>query len=307
MTMKQARSLLVGASLCLPLAACHQKTDLPEVTSASATVATEAVPPETTVQTVPETQALTMPELSDSSFVPVTDYIPDMLVELKYASQDNFTGQTIYEFEDAFARFGTVKKLAEVQESLHEVGLGLKIWDAFRPVAAQFRLWEVCPDDTYVADPRKGYSNHSRGNAVDVALVDLEGREVEMPTQFDDFSGKADRNYADCTETAADNARLLQDVMQKHGFVPYYGEWWHFADEEKYPVEEVFEPVRRTQYRVKGQEAVLWAEPDEQSQVVTLLSEGEDLEVLGWYADYALVRFGAVRGYTQKANLEPVS
>lgn len=307
MTMKQALSLLVGASLCLPLAACRQKTDLPEVTSASVTVATEAVPPETTVQTVPETQALTMPELSDSSFVPVTDYIPDMLVELKYASQDNFTGQTIYEFEDAFARFGTVKKLAEVQESLHEVGLGLKIWDAFRPVAAQFRLWEVCPDDTYVADPRKGYSNHSRGNAVDVTLVDLEGREVEMPTQFDDFSGKADRNYADCTETAADNARLLQDVMQQHGFVPYYGEWWHFADEEKYPVEEVFEPVRRTQYRVKGQEAVLWAEPDEQSQVVTLLSEGEDLEVLGWYADYALVRFGAVRGYTQKANLEPVS
>lgn len=307
MTMKQALSLLVGASLCLPLAACRQKTDLPEVTSASVTVATEAVPPETTVQTVPETQALTMPELSDSSFVPVTDYIPDMLVELKYASQDNFTGQTIYEFEDAFARFGTVKKLAEVQESLHEVGLGLKIWDAFRPVAAQFRLWEVCPDDTYVADPRKGYSNHSRGNAVDVTLVDLEGREVEMPTQFDDFSGKADRNYADCTETAADNARLLQDVMQQHGFVPYFGEWWHFADEEKYPVEEVFEPVRRTQYRVKGQEAVLWAEPDEQSQVVTLLSEGEDLEVLGWYADYALVRFGAVRGYTQKANLEPVS
>lgn len=307
MTMKQALSLLVGASLCLPLAACRQKTDLPEVTSASVTVATEAVPPETTVQTVPETQALTMPELSDSSFVPVTDYIPDILVELKYASQDNFTGQTIYEFEDAFARFGTVKKLAEVQESLHEVGLGLKIWDAFRPVAAQFRLWEVCPDDTYVADPRKGYSNHSRGNAVDVTLVDLEGREVEMPTQFDDFSGKADRNYADCTETAADNARLLQDVMQQHGFVPYYGEWWHFADEEKYPVEEVFEPVRRTQYRVKGQEAVLWAEPDEQSQVVTLLSEGEDLEVLGWYADYALVRFGAVRGYTQKANLEPVS
>lgn len=307
MTMKQALSLLVGASLCLPLAACRQKTDLPEVTSASVTVATEAVPPETTVQTVPETQALTMPELSDSSFVPVTDYIPEMLVELKYASQDNFTGQTIYEFEDAFARFGTVKKLVEVQESLHEVGLGLKIWDAFRPAAAQFRLWEVCPDDTYVADPRKGYSNHSRGNAVDVTLVDLEGREVEMPTQFDDFSGKADRNYADCTETAADNARLLQDVMQKHGFVPYYGEWWHFADEEKYPVEEVFEPVRRTQYRVKGQEAVLWAEPDEQSQVVTLLSEGEDLEVLGWYADYALVRFGAVRGYTQKANLEPVS
>lgn len=307
MTMKQALSLLVGASLCLPLAACHQKTDLPEVTSASVTVATEAVPPETTMQTVPETQALTMPELSDSSFVPVTDYIPDMLVELKYASQDNFTGQTIYEFEAAFARFGTVKKLAEVQESLHEVGLGLKIWDAFRPVAAQFRLWEVCPDGTYVADPRKGYSNHSRGNAVDVTLVDLEGREVEMPTQFDDFSGKADRNYADCTETAADNARLLQDVMQQHGFVPYFGEWWHFADEEKYPVEEVFEPVHRTQYRVKGQEAVLWAEPDEQSQVVTLLSEGEDLEVLGWYADYALVRFGAVRGYTQKANLEPVS
>ena len=93
-----------------------------------------------------------------------------------------------------------------------------------------------------MANPNKGYSNHSRGNAVDLTLVDENGQELEMPTGFDDFSGRADRDYSECSQTAAANAKLLENTMQKHGFKGYYGEWWHFNDTDTYPVEEHFEP-----------------------------------------------------------------
>ena len=135
-----------------------------------------------------------------------------------------------------------MKKLMLVSEDLAELGLYLKIWDGFRPVSVQFVLWEVCPDPTYVANPNKGYSSHSRGNTLDVTLVDAEGREVEMPTAFDDFSPLADREYSDCTADAANHAELLEILMEKHGFSDYFGEWWHYSDTTAYPVELVFEP-----------------------------------------------------------------
>ena len=89
-------------------------------------------------------------EPADETLVTVTDYIPGIFVELKYATEDNFTGQVIYGFTDARLRYGTVKKLARVQAALLEQGYSLKIWDACRPVSAQFALWEVCPDPVYV-------------------------------------------------------------------------------------------------------------------------------------------------------------
>lgn len=189
-----------------------------------------------------ETLAATEPEPAEEAFVRVTKYIPEIRQELPYATEDNFTGQVIYDFPDAYLRWGTVKKLRAVSEELGQMGLGLKIWDGFRPVSAQFRLWQVCPNPTYVANPEKGFSSHSRGNTVDLTLVDETGQELEMPTAFDDFTAKADRDYSDCSETAAENARLLERMMEKHGFSGYFGEWWHFTDTQDYPVDKVFEP-----------------------------------------------------------------
>ncbi len=180
--------------------------------------------------------------LEDSALVRVLDYIPDILVDLKYAKADNFTGAVIYDFEDAILRYGTVKKLKMAQEMLKTKDLGLKVWDGYRPVFAQFRFWELCPDDTYVADPRVGYSNHNRGNAVDVTLVDREGNELEMPTAFDDFEAIPNRDYSNRSSAAASNARLLETTMEACGFRPYEGEWWHFNDSVRYPVEEHFVP-----------------------------------------------------------------
>ena len=175
-------------------------------------------------------------------FVLVTDYLPQAAVDLRYAGPDNFTGESIYDFTDAYLRYGTVEKLSQAQEALEEAGYSLLIWDAFRPTAAQFRLWEVCPDPVYVANPETGYSSHSRGNTVDVTLTDRAGNAMEMPSGFDDFSPLADRDYSDASPEAAANARLLEDVMTACGFRPYSGEWWHFTDTDDYPVEEVFSP-----------------------------------------------------------------
>ena len=182
------------------------------------------------------------PEPEKETFVQVESWLPDVRTELRYATENNFTGQIIYTFSDAWLRYGTVQKLAKAQELLAEQGYSLLIWDAFRPTAAQWKLWEVFPDPVYVANPEKGYSSHSRGNTVDVTLVTLDGELVEMPTEFDDFTSLADRDYSDVPEEATQNALLLESVMTDCGFKPYNGEWWHFSDTDAYPVEESFVP-----------------------------------------------------------------
>ncbi len=176
------------------------------------------------------------PEVPDDELVRVTDYIPGILVDLRYASDNNFTGEVIYDFTEARLRYGTVKKLRQVQEELSARGYTLKIWDALRPVSAQFRLWEICPDGRYVSNPNTGYSKHSRGNTVDLTLVRPDGSEVPMPSDFDNFTALADRDYSDVPAGAAENARLLEEVMTAHGFIPYSAEWWHYTDEDSYDV-----------------------------------------------------------------------
>ena len=195
----------------------------------------------TEVPTEPPTELPTEPE--NEELVRVTDYIPSVREELAYATGENFTGQQIYDFYNAYLRYGTVKKLAQVCAELETQGLGILIWDGFRPVSAQAALWDICPDPKYVSHPVKGTRAHCRGNAVDLTLVDLEtGEKLEMPTGFDDFSARADRDYGDCPDAAAENARLLESIMKKHGFKPYSAEWWHYTDTDSYPVAEDFEP-----------------------------------------------------------------
>ena len=189
------------------------------------------------------TTASNTAEPANDEFVRVVDYIPDVCVDLRYATENNFTGEIIYTFDEAYLRYGTVKKLRAVQDKLKENGLGLKIWDAFRPVAAQFKLWEICPDPKYVSDPNKKFSSHSRGNTVDVTLVDAEGAELAMPTGFDDFTELADRDYSDVKSKAAKkNVLLLENTMTECGFKPYSGEWWHFSDTTEYDAAEDFMP-----------------------------------------------------------------
>lgn len=227
--------ILMGGVLLLSLWGCARVKGQPAMpTEAQAETFPSAAAP-----AAPETTA---PEPEDTDFVRVADYLPQVPQYLPYSTAENFTGAVIYDFSGAYLRYGTVKKLMAAQAALEAQGLSLKIWDAFRPTAAQFRLWEVCPDPNFVANPNRGFSAHSRGNTVDVTLVDSQGAELLMPTAFDDFTPKADRDYRDCEETERQNALLLEEAMLEAGFIPYSGEWWHFQDEDTYPVEEVFCP-----------------------------------------------------------------
>lgn len=227
-------------ALLLSLTGCGQTPDIPPPEEPLPAEETETAP--LPAPPAPEPKPLPEPLPAPADFVPVRNYIPGVRVDLKYAGEDNFTGQVIYDFTEAYLRYATVQKLSAAQEALAAEGYALLIWDAFRPAEAQFRLWEVCPDPVYVANPEKGVSSHSRGNTVDVTLVLADGTPVEMPTGFDDFSPLADRNYSDVPESAAANARLLENVMTDCGFKPYAGEWWHFSDTDSYPVEEGFVP-----------------------------------------------------------------
>ena len=250
-----------------------------------------------------ETSELIEPDLftvliapKETDFVRVKEYIPGIIEDLKYSTEDNFTGQVIYDFKDVFLRYGTVMKLKAVSEELAAQGLGLKIWDGFRPVSAQYKLWEIYPDPTYVANPTKGFSNHSRGFAVDVTLVDSQGREVEMPTGFDDFSKRADRDYSDCTQEQREYARLLESVMEKHGFSGYQGEWWHFNDTQRYEVETCFDPGGVASKYLRQDASLLEAYWVENSVILQIPTE-ERVTLLGYMEEFALVEYWGYRGY----------
>lgn len=228
------------SALALLFSACGPHTDAPPSVAAPSSAAEE--PDTAGAEERPPAEDAEAPVPEDTDFVRVQDYLPDIAVDLKYATQDNFTGQVIYSFTDAYLRYGTVKKLEKVCDELAADGYSLKIWDAFRPTQAQFKLWDVCPDPAYVSDPTKGFSSHSRGNTVDLTLIAADQSDVEMPTDFDDFTARADRDYSDVTEAAAANARYLEEAMQRNGFKPYSQEWWHYSDTDSYEVEQVFSP-----------------------------------------------------------------
>lgn len=220
--------------------------EIPEVSHTDTVPKTDAASPSEPIQaeTAPDhTEPMILPEPDNEDFVKISDYIPDIYIDLRYATQNNFTGQIIYDFDTPWLRYGTVKKLIAVQDELSDLGFTLLIWDGFRPVSAQFRLWKICPDATYVANPYTGFSSHSRGNTVDLSILYSDGTHVEMPTDFDDFSQKADRNYNDCRLEVANNAQFLESIMEKHGFTGYYGEWWHYTDTQSYSVCDTFEPA----------------------------------------------------------------
>lgn len=254
-----------------------------------------------------ETPCVYMPNPADSDFVRVRDYIPDVMEELKYATADNFTGAVIYNFQDIYLRYGTVKKLMGVQDELKVLGLGIKIWDGFRPISAQFTLWEILPDDTYVADPNKGFSNHSRGNAVDVTLVDSNGAELEMPTAFDDFSQKADRDYSEIPELPRANAELLQQIMEKHGLKGYYGEWWHFNDTVRYEPEHIFDPGLVSLWLVTDEPGSSLREKDNMEHILAVIPSGEMVTLLGYDGDRAYVSWHGQRGYLDATCLSSYS
>ncbi len=161
-----------------------------------------------------------------------------MLPEVRYATRQNFTGEVLYGLPRLWLQRDAAIALSRVQQRLQESGLGLKVYDAYRPFSVQQKMWDLVRDDRYVSNPAKNRGRHTRGTAVDVTLIDRMGRELPMPSDYDDFSPRARRNYQGETDEQKRNRQLLETVMAQNGFVPYPDEWWHFdlKDWEKYPV-----------------------------------------------------------------------
>lgn len=171
-------------------------------------------------------------------FVDVQSVDPTIMVELRYAGRNNVTGHPLYPQKTrALARPEVASALAVAQAFLRRYQCGLKIWDAYRPVAVQAELWKASRNSDYVANPGIGVGSlHSWGIAVDATLVDSWHRPVLMPSDFDDFTPAAMWRYAGSSADIRAHVRLLQYAMHKAGFWGLRTEWWHFtiADWQKY-------------------------------------------------------------------------
>ncbi len=157
--------------------------------------------------------------------------VKDVVIDLKYATSDNITGKPVYDSKTAYLRKGTADKLKEANSIVMEQGYRIKVWDAYRSQKSHEILFETTKNSYYFMDTKIG-SNHTRGAAVDVTLVDGEGNEVDMPSKFDEMSKKAHRTYELATPEQKKNALLLENAMKKAGFIPLQNEWWHFDDSE---------------------------------------------------------------------------
>lgn len=154
----------------------------------------------------------------------------DMILDIRYASKNNFTNKVLYDADACILRDDTLRKLLNAQKEFKSLGYNIKIWDAYRPYYVQKILWDILPNSNYIANPYTSGSNHNRACAIDITLTDLTGYEIDMPTGFDEFSIKAHRDYVGASDQQIKNAELLKNVMIKHGFKPIYTEWWHFDD-----------------------------------------------------------------------------
>ena len=244
MNSKFIKTFAVIVIIAAGMTACGQKKNVTtdDVSEKEMVNIQETAAQELTAQEIIRQEITTEKEPEDDEYVLVNKYIPDIYVELMYATDNNFTGVRIYDFTDAYLRYGTVKKLANVQKELKEQGYSLKIWDAYRPFEAQQKLWEVYPDPNYVANPANGMKKHNLGGTVDITMVAADGTVISMPTEFDDFSLKADRDYSDIEdEEAVKNVMILQNAMENNGFTGYQGEWWDYSDTVEYEAVD-FEP-----------------------------------------------------------------
>lgn len=164
----------------------------------------------------------------DQELVDVSRLVPGIVLDVRYATANNFMHQVLYPVARVFLRAPAARALAEVERELAASGLGLKVFDGYRPYRITERMWEPIRNPDFVADPARG-SRHNRGAAVDLTLIDLRsGAELPMPTPYDDFTVRARQDFADLSAEVLANRATLREVMVRHGFQPLSSEWWHF-------------------------------------------------------------------------------
>ena len=162
-----------------------------------------------------------------SDFVRLKDLSPDFVYELKYATPDNFLKQAVYDCGECYLRKSTAEALVKANEAFKQLGYRIKLFDCYRPLSVQKKMWKILPGTHYVANPAKG-SKHNRGAAVDLTLVDAQGKELNMGTPFDFFGKEAHHTYTEHTKEVLENRKLLKEILDKYNFKSIYSEWWHY-------------------------------------------------------------------------------
>jgi zinc D-Ala-D-Ala dipeptidase len=161
--------------------------------------------------------------------VDASDYVPDLVLDLRYATRDNFLGRKVYpDNARCLLLPEAAERLKKAADQLRPKGFRLRVYDCYRPLSVQWEMWKILPKPGYVADPRKG-SHHNRGAAVDLTLAYEDGEEVKMPTPFDTFTRAAHHGYQGGDPEAIRHRELLREAMEQAGFRKNRMEWWHYA------------------------------------------------------------------------------
>ncbi|MFN3620715.1 M15 family metallopeptidase [Sphingorhabdus sp.] len=203
-----------------------------------------ATGPDPDVLFIPADKAAALKPDDPKRLVGLTKLDPAIRLDMRYATTNNFTGRILYDEARAFLAAPAAQAVARASKAAQADGFGLTIYDAYRPWRITKKLWDatpVGPKKEYVANPKRG-SKHNRGCAVDLTLHDLRtGQLVEMPSEFDDFSEKAHRNYMGASATAIANRVRLARYLEAEGFVGLSNEWWHFdfTGWEQFPVMDI--------------------------------------------------------------------
>ena len=180
------------------------------------------------LDTIPQEPKLkTFEGLADTTFVRLADFSDDFAYDLRYATENNFLKAKVYDCAECYTRVKTAKALIAANKDFLKMGFKIKFFDCYRPNSVQYKMWEIVPNPQYVANPDKG-SIHNKGGAVDITLVDMDGNELDMGTDFDYFGKRAYHDNTDLPKAVLDNRKLLKETMESYGFWSIRTEWWHY-------------------------------------------------------------------------------
>lgn len=199
----------------------EEKTSMPEYAPAQ----TESAPPVFDAQ---PPVAYSDSWLASKGFADLQVADSSLIFDIRYATANNFTEAKIYDCPRCLLRPEAALALEKAQRALKRKGMGLKLFDCYRPQPYQQRLWDKVPNPDYVTPPDKG-SMHSRGAAVDLTIVDAQGQELDMGTPYDFFGREAHYDYGRLPAKVLANRRLLRRTMMEAGFEGIRTEWWHFS------------------------------------------------------------------------------
>ncbi|MFD2588765.1 M15 family metallopeptidase [Croceitalea marina] len=217
--------LILLAIACKPKAANTTSTKIPK--EIKVVVTDSGIHVEEESKKIQEPVLKSFEGLADTTFIRLADFSHDFEYDMRYATENNFLKAKVYDCAECYTRVRTAKALLKANTEFLKKGVKIKFFDCYRPNSVQYKMWKIVPNPQYVANPVKG-SIHNKGGAVDITLVDLEGKELDMGTDFDFFGKRAYHDNLDLPQEILDNRKLLKETMEKYGFWSIRTEWWHY-------------------------------------------------------------------------------